>query len=413
VHFDEARSVTAVDLQDGAMPRRVVDSAIVSPLQSVFRKLRQIESSADGIAIVGDLSTKGDSGIYKECAEYLISNLQLIESGRTIEQIHVVPGNHDVDHELVGQDDVLAKFVPLQTIWRELGVPAIAATEPRQSTISNDGSGAVAMFGLNSAIGSGEHCAPSTQIPGDVAAAIQDAKAELGESEDSFGVNSELLDMPSFSEDDIAATCAKITELPPEVMPIVVAHHNLMPQAQPRIAPYTHVINGGLVRARLSACERPVLYLHGHIHERPVEVVRQCYPRQGELICVSAPLIIHGFNLIELFFTDAGLPVGCAVREFTVSSDGGVEEQGQARIPLLSQLANAGTLTKFIVTALTNHSPYRFTELLEEVRKSSKKPIENERELADALLEAEWLGLVTISERKREPRHWRVAGELP
>ncbi len=36
-----------------------------------------------------------------------------------------------------------------------------------------------------------------------------------------------------------------------------------------RIAPYTEVVNGGNVRRRLTNCGKPVVYLHGHIHDDP------------------------------------------------------------------------------------------------------------------------------------------------
>jgi hypothetical protein len=407
VHYDQARLERAVDHKDRAMPVKLLESATVSPLQAVFRKLSHTE--VDGIAMVGDLTTGGNLEVYAECADYLTESLDL--RSRDPRLVHVVPGNHDVDHELTGQDDLLAKFVPLEEVWTNLGLPVLSANGPRQGTVQQ-GSGGVEIFGLNSAVGTGEHEAEKAQIPDAVAEAMREARLEAAAEEDFFGVNIELLDTPSFIESDIARTCEEIEKLPIETVPVLVSHHNLMPQALTRAAPYAHVLNGGMARDRLTSCGRPIVYLHGHIHERPIEVVRQYAPNQGELICISAPLVMRGFNLLELVFTSGGLPLGCLVRQFGVSSNGNVEEIQAARIPFVTGPKAADPLVKHIVSALAEKSPYRFEDLREHLEAVDLCPGDEEA-LADALREAEWHGLVNIGERNYSPTHWRISGELP
>lgn len=407
IHFDQSRQVSAVDLKDRNVPPPLLDSAIVRPLQAVFRRLTQTE--VDGIAIVGDLTTAGDIGVYRECVAALATNLSLRD--RDVRTIQVVPGNHDVDHELTGQEDLRAKFKPLEEAWTQLGISALTADGPRQGSIRN-GVGEVRLFGLNSAVGTGEHQTGSATLPEGVSAALDAARSELASDEDVFGVNAELFDTPSFMEPDIADTCNTIAQLPIETVPILVSHHNLMPQALTRVAPYAHVLNGGMARARLTACKRPVVYLHGHIHERPIEVVSQYSPGAGELVCISAPLIINGFNLLEVCFTDDGLPLGCLVRQFHVSPDGSVEEQSTARIPFVTGPRAANPLVKYIVSALAEKSPFRFGDLRAHLQKLGVDT-GDESTFADILREAEWHRLVTIAESRRKPQHWRIAGELP
>jgi Calcineurin-like phosphoesterase len=407
IHYDQARLERAVDLKDRTMPAKLLESATVSPLQAVFRKLAHTE--VDGIAMVGDLTTGGDLEIYEACAKYLTDSLDLRKWDSRL--VHVVPGNHDVDPELTGQDDLLAKFVPLEETWTKLGLPVLSANGPRQGTVQQEKSG-VEIFGLNSAVGTGEHEAEKAKIPAAFAEAMQEARLQATAGADHFGVNVELFDTPSFIESHIAHTCEQIEKLPIETIPVLVSHHNLMPQALPRVAPYAHVLNGGMARDRLTACGRPVVYLHGHIHERPIEVVRQYAPKQGELICISAPLVMRGFNLLELTFTAEGLPLGCVVRQFGVSSNGNVEEVHVAQIPFVTGPRAAGPLVKHIVSALAEKSPYRFEDLREHLRGAGHCP-GGEEELGDALREAEWHGLVSIGERNYPPIHWRISGELP
>lgn len=411
IHFDQAREVTAVDHKDDEIPVNLLNSAIASPLRAVFRKLAQTE--VDGIAIVGDLTTGGDIAVYKECAMYLTDGLGLRR--RDLGVVHVVPGNHDVDHRLAGQEDLLAKFKPLEDAWTEIGVPVLTANGLRRGLVER-GKVGVQIIGLNSAVGTGEHETGGVRLPAGVSEAMKAAREEVSPEEDHFGVNTELLDTPSFVEPDIADTCEVIAQLPIETVPVLVSHHNLMPQSLTRVAPYAHVLNGGMARVRLAACGRPVVYLHGHIHERPIEVVRQYAPGSGELVCISAPLIINGFNLLELTFTDDGLPLGCLVRQFEVSANGSVEELEEVRIPFVTGPRAAHPLVKYIVSALAQKSPYRFEDLRQDLQVLVEGKIEvgdNEMILADALREAEWHGLVSIIAGRYSPRHWRIAGELP
>lgn len=78
-------------------------------------------------------------------------------------------------------------------------------------------------------------------------------------------------------------------------------------QRMTRLAPYTELVNSGAVRASLMEAGRPILYLHGHIHTDPVEVLS--VPGGDALVCISAPAAEDGFNIIEVVFTRSGKPL--------------------------------------------------------------------------------------------------------
>jgi hypothetical protein len=114
-------------------------------------------------------------------------------------------------------------------------------------------------------------------------------------------------DTPAFSDASISELVEFAGALPREQQLVVVAHHNLLPQRLTRLAPYTELVNSGAVRSSLMEAKRPILYLHGHIHTDPVEVLS--VPGGDALACISAPAAETGFNVVEVVFTRSGNPL--------------------------------------------------------------------------------------------------------
>ena len=131
VHYDEAKQISSMDLKDPNVPVSVIEAATIKPLQAVVRAVTKI--SLDGIAIAGDLTTNGDLGVYKDCVRFLTEALNLSE--RQDGSVHAVAGNHDVNSALIGQNDPLAKFAPLQEAWDQRRVSALHADTPSTGTI--------------------------------------------------------------------------------------------------------------------------------------------------------------------------------------------------------------------------------------------------------------------------------------
>jgi len=70
---------------------------------------------------------------------------------------------------------------------------------------------------------------------------------------------------------------------------------------------------------------RPVIYLHGHIHEAVVEVINGGYldgtatDTSQPVVSISAPLLQDGYNKIEVHFDRQGKPIGLAVSSVEVN----------------------------------------------------------------------------------------------
>lgn len=117
------------------------------------------------------------------------------------------------------------------------------------------------------------------------------------------------LDTPAFVEDHLSRLQRQVSTLSNNLIPIVMAHHNILAQATPRVSAYAEVLNGGLVRSRLSNLGTPAIYCHGHIHDDPVETVEAASVAHGKLVLVSAPALWKSFNMLGIEFGFQGIPI--------------------------------------------------------------------------------------------------------
>ena len=149
-------------------------------------------------------------------------------------------------------------------------------------------------------------CGEKRLLPEAVADQIKGVLDEYATSAapaDAFDLVGEQLDTPAFDHSHVEDLMQSIKGLDDCWAPLVLAHHNVLPQSIPRVALYTEVVNGGLIRSRLASCDRPVIYCHGHIHDDPVDVVWDQRRTNGKVIAVSAPELVKGYNLITVYFS--------------------------------------------------------------------------------------------------------------
>lgn len=408
LHYDQTDAGPEVDVQDPGISAAVVAAAAPSRLRAVMQKLQRI-CAADPpkmLAVCGDLSSRGDLSVYAECVAYLDLNLELA-AGRfwTAEGIHAVPGNHDVDRSLVDPSgaDLFGKFRPLEEAWRNQGIDILRCGSLRHTRVAHAGC-EIRAFSVNSCVGCGENRA--ADFTASLRAELQ-ARADSGDT-DAGDALWEGLDTPMIHESHLTSLAAEIGALPVEAMPVVIGHHNVLPQAMPRIKVYTEMLNGGAARARLASQDRWVLYLHGHIHDDPIEVISKRHPGGGNLLAISAPLISHGFNLVRLEFGESGRPLGCVVTRYRYEPGGDVRAQPDVRIPVRQPLDLPHPLVERVLEALPAGKSARFPDLLSALAATTSGQVPTTEELADALQEAEWADRVQISERADEASRWLV-----
>lgn len=400
IHFsDEENFRNAVDALDVGFPERVTNSIGLAPLQAVFRRVAGIieRNPPDLIVFMGDFTTRGDHGVLARCVAYIKT---LFPAGMPVPTM-LLFGNHDIDRRQNPDDD--GRFETINAIFAGSGFDEAGIVAPTDLSLAADDGTNVRVFGVNSCRGCGQMRLLSGLGAKHLGEAIRTALADGGADTDLDDIY-EAIDTPSIDEDTLEALRLGIEAMNECSLAVVCAHHNLLPQATPRIAPYSELINGGSVRQVLMGLDRPIIYLHGHLHTTPIEVVRIPSRPKSAIISISAPLFRDGFNLVEIAFNADSVPLGCRVIPYQLAGSDAVAGPAQI-VPAWSAGEGLKLASRRGRELMGKLSPDK-TEYRADLEAALKW---SEAELDDALRELEWLGVLHIFDGSRPSRHWRVA----
>lgn len=400
VHYPDAVKEVHADIKDAGFPAGLTNLTHTNPMQAVVRRL--VDQKVDGVLVCGDLTSKGNIPEYDKCVEYLVDNLAFTN----VDRLHAVPGNHDVERSRVDPDgkDLLSKFQASKDAWSSRGFPVLAVDSARTTEFRITASCGVRVFSLNSSLGCGERYFP-IEIKDPLTTLLEDYEKKVGPI-DAFGILGETLDTPLISKDVLDVVCGEIRKLGTATIPLILTHHNILPQALPRVAVYTELLNGGNIRSRLSHLNRSVVYCHGHIHERPIEVVHEPRYAQSKLVCVSAPELKRGFNIVEIIFSSKNLPIGCRIILYELDMRDGEVSKTEQRVPL--QAPNSfiyiGSKKLLSILNVVREGDTRFFEIMDAVKTNDLTM--KKREVAEAIDEGEWLGCFEVNNRDQDPDYF-------
>jgi hypothetical protein len=419
IHYPQAVGSLISDHKNGGISSEFVAKISPHPLQMVCRKLATLASAGDirGVLLCGDLTSFGCIASYKKCAEFMSDVLGLTNPGQWQEnQIHLVPGNHDVDWALCDTSgaDIWGKFRPLCKIWSDIGLPILPVPDVRQARIEHDGA-AAEVFSVNSCLGCGEKRYLPEPIRDELYALIR-RHTKSGDSESDWRIRlriSEQLDTPAFSQEHLEQLVSAIDSLEGNILPVVLSHHNVLPQAIPRVALYTEILNSGLARTSLAGCKRPVLYLHGHVHDDPAEIIQLAERNLGPLISISAPELIGGFNLLEIHFGTRGSPIGC--RSIPYRIERGVLKPLAERSIQIRRSDQFEALGDQRIAEVMAHVPrgWEYFVPIQNAINMGREHKMQKQTVGDVLREAEWFGLVEIQHRNDTHEMWQVKRAIP
>jgi hypothetical protein len=405
IHYPDSRlEEGSIDLKDSAFPTSLRNLTQLKPLQAIMRRLGQLKF--DCILLCGDITTRGDVQQYDACLSYLFENLSL--SNRDANQIHVVPGNHDVDRSKVDKNghDLYEKFSSFSQLWEKRDLPILTVKGPRITSLESDSIAHATVISLNSSLGCGEHYYPEG-IRSEMESMLSRYAVRVDPKE-AFAIAGQDLDTPAIDIHDIDSVCDAVQNLNPKIVPVVLAHHNLLPQALPRIAIYTELINGGLIRSRLCFLGKTLLYCHGHIHQHPIEIIQDPRNERSKLVCIAAPELARGFNLLTLEFSSKGVPLGCVVECFSLNATDASVPSESFRVPLQDPLSRGKHAHPKLsnVLALIPIGGTRFAPLAQSIKKAEIRL--NNQKLEELLVEAEWLGFLSIDDRRQDRDYWQI-----
>lgn len=398
IHYPDNKERHEGDIKDGGISQDFIKDILPNCFNKMSIQIIQAikHNNIDSVLFSGDLTSRGDLDGYNLCVQYFTGLLSKESIGKDID-IHVVPGNHDVNRL-----DSERKFNVFSDVWKSLGRDILEPYDVRSSLIQKTNS-RVRISSLNTCVGCGEFRGFPAKIKEKIISLFERANLE---NKDDFDVFGESLDTPAANQEDISKIQLIIENCKEEnSVPLILGHHGLLPQAVVRADIYTEMINGGYLRSILNSSEYPIIYCHGHIHDDPVEIIMQPQYQESMLISISAPAFVDGFNIIEFDFSENGFPLGCIIKTFKIKNYSGLKMEREIRIPL----RKPGPLEKYCDSKLENVYASIPNELI-----FYRDLIKNNFTFGigdgfqKALLELEWLGLVGIENREKSEKNWIV-----
>lgn len=411
IHLPEIESVlTELDLKDHAFPPTIVNSTRQQKLQIVMRRMIRLlnDKTFDIVAFVGDLTTRGDRAGLEACLSFLKSGIFRDWPAVDLERKAVmVPGNHDINREDCADDDLTAKFHPIQALLKKVGFPELPYQKPISRRAAFSDGRQQLVLGVNTCFGCGEKRYLPDIIQDELHALIErqlgDALKDPAKIDDIDKIF-ESLDVPAIHKDTINEISAASDILASHEALIVVGHHNLLPQVSPRFSPYTELVNSGIFRQSLLELKRPILYLHGHIHEDPIDMLIAPEEPRSSLTMVAAPRLDEGFNEVEVAYTRGGVPLGCIVRQYRFGKGQQMTTSKEVRISFRSgaeAFAYLMPLSRRIFELIYDKGSRFFGDLADDLSVSGG-------EIANSLNELLWCRLIHVDNFVDPPNTWRI-----
>jgi hypothetical protein len=398
-----------VDDKDTTFPLNLKNIISRSPIKTVFRRIFEIikEQDVDAVLFMGDLTDYGKLEGYAACANYIASALQIGSKGlfRNI-PVGIVPGNHDINRALALKPGMRTKFLPLVDALIGAGLPSLPVTKAIHRSLERDNA-RIELFLLNSCWGCGEESYIPPEFRTELTKAIWTVLNGKNPDTAMRAYYDRQLDTPAISEETIESVVTKMEALTGSAMPVLVAHHNLFPQRRPRLAPYTELVNGGALRGALGEIGRPALYLHGHIHEDPVEVLT--LPGGFPVVSISAPDIPKGFNLVDILFGENTVPLACHVIPYRIDRSGILKRETIISVGL-GRKRSSNRNTGMIYGKLLEVGQMYWPQLSELFLNNANGL--DERLLTIIIEELQAEGSITIDNYELSPTHWIIRAEM-
>ena len=406
IHYPERHNAHLADIKDKGVSRDFIDKITPNKFDKVAKSLLHVIKTQEihSVLLSGDLTSYGEKNGYQRCVEYFLDLFSKENCDKEID-LHVVPGNHDLERDKAGSANQFEKFKEFSSIWKANGKDILKPDGVRTSEIDLDGK-RIKRLSLNTCVGCGEMRAFPPSIRGEIESLISSADLKTKPDFDIYG---EQLDTPAANEEHISIVEDTVKNSSIEnYLTLVLGHHGLLPQSTVRVDIYTEMINGGYIRSLLNTADFPVIYCHGHIHDDPVEVLSQPNHQKSNLVSISAPEFCDGFNLIEISFSSNNTPIGCSVIPYRVTTFTAVKPGEEIRIPLQkSQLVDeyCSNNVEEIYRAIPTEPDF-----FENIYKSiSEIDTEISKEnLAGILIELEWVGVISLDNRQKKSKKWII-----
>jgi 3',5'-cyclic AMP phosphodiesterase CpdA len=417
IHYPELLNATSrIDLKSDPFNAKSALAPAGHLFEDVVRLLmNEARNEIDAMVFVGDFTTAGDLVAYEAFTKKLAQDIlpAFFNAAELSNRVIVVAGNHDVDWpscliENQRADDFVEKFSPFKDILARYGIANFPLIHPCAIKVGGDAQ--VNLFGINSCLGCGELRLFPESVRNDLRKQLNDAlrKRKAGTlSLKDMAQMTERLDAPLISKASLSAIDAILFDRPAastNIMDVIVGHHNLLPQLTPRIAPFAELMNAGQLRAILSSKDYPIIYLHGHIHDDPIEVVVNQSNKTGGIYSISAPEFHRGFNKLTFWFNGENQALGTEILPIRIDENGVRKRLQSIKIPYHFGPTRFSRMSPLARRILGNASARQPATYFGDLCAAYSK--ETDLAVFHALHELAWIDAVQIDNYDRAPQEW-------
>lgn len=407
IHYpDIKRDVPISNIKDPRFPPRLIEILPPSSFNVILKDfLIELDKDPKAIFFAGDLTSRGQIDGYKDCLEFIKEKIpQNYFDINPVQRLFIVPGNHDVDRKNVSSESLLIKFKSINKCMENINFPKIPTDDIITENFNKDHSVKILLIGMNSCVGCGE----IEYIPKEIKSIFLELfdKIDKEDNESNIELLNTLnnnLDTPLISAKDIDDMFRYIDEKI-DYLPIILIHHNILPQNRPKIAIYSELLNSGYFREKLLTLNRPILILHGHLHDDPIEIIYSPKYIHSKIICISAPLFFHntqdnsnkvGYNKIKIISSNNGQPIGCEIEHHLFNGTGIIKSTEKINFWTPPEsIAFSSIDDRKILSYICGQKQY--LNDIKEKNNATAQPI-NEVDLINSIERLSWLGLVKCS----------------
>lgn len=430
IHLPEWKaSETPLDLKDSEFSSEIAKNLVQERLRNILKRVHQIASSGtiDCVAVMGDYTSYGKTAHISPAVE-IIDTLVKSADGKSLPVVGV-PGNHDVDKIEAATLGDSGKFKSVKEAFEKFGWAKVPVDDCVRHDVSF-GPDKLAMLLINTSIGSwSKHMMPNllaeeftdekleaAPIPMITDTSMDAMPASIEESvSDEKNRSDQLfkqLDTPYLSKRALSSLSNELGQIDDRTA-IVIGHHNLLPQKIPRILPYGEMLNGGTFRKFFHDANKNIVYLHGHIHDDPIECISE--PRsvisgagKYKIISVSAPKLSEGFNEVSLFFDNSNEIFLLRITKYRPNSlnlVGNFNDQETIHIPLVQNFGDLITgKSRKIWQVIKDSKTINWIEITEKFEDSDI----DDKEIESAVLKLFSCNLIKVSHLGRPRKKWVI-----
>lgn len=408
------------DVKTALQSKLFSDSLGHYAVERVLSALLGVQGSikVDAVVFVGDFTTRGDVDGLAACVAHMAALFSPEIGATSRTPVVAVPGNHDVNQKDATRSGMTGKFATLDRLVRSRGWPAIPVNDEQFVDLPQSDGTADRIYMLNSCLGSWELAAfgrntvkSLKELRKIAASGMPDVPLESFSGKNKADLENlqyDNYDAPFISQSALASLTQDVAKRSPESPVIVVGHHNLLQQQIPRYAPFAELLNAGSLRRSLQRTSRPTLYLHGHIHEGPIETITDAENPKGVIVSISAPALPDGFNLIELHLADDSPPLGVTIRRYRLKPNGDVQEEDPVRVALAPTNHKRKIIQReaSILSLIDKEGVISFARLRD--HRIVMDAGLSESDLEHLIVSLYWRSLLDIENLSTEPVTWRI-----